>query len=343
MILRSRPLITSIVAALAACCSFGQGEWKQLPPLPDPLGVAAPFAGVSGDALIVAGGANFPDKMPWEGGKKVWHDRVWVLDAPDGRWRDVGRLPRPLAYGVSLRATDAVMCVGGSDSERHYADAFRLSWKDGVLAVTPLPKLPVPLATAAGAVVDATAYVACGATEPGEKSASNRAFALDAGAAAWRELPPLPAEPRILPVAAGVVDDFYVFGGAAIEMKDGKPVRRYLRDAWRYHPKNGWHRLPDMPKPAAAAPSPAMERWGRIHIIAGDDGSLAGFQPIEKHPGFPATILAYDIPSNTWHEAGKTPAPRATVPTASWRSMLIVPSGEVRPGVRSAEVWSYAP
>ena len=34
--------------------------WKQLPPLPDVPGVAAPFAGVSGCALLVAGGVNFP-------------------------------------------------------------------------------------------------------------------------------------------------------------------------------------------------------------------------------------------------------------------------------------------
>ena len=45
--------------------------WKQLPPLPDKLGFAGSFAGVSGGALIVAGGANFPEAMPWAGGPKV--------------------------------------------------------------------------------------------------------------------------------------------------------------------------------------------------------------------------------------------------------------------------------
>ena len=49
-------------------------SWEELPPLPPSAGqskqpgVAGPFAGVHRDALIVAGGANFPDKMPWEGG-----------------------------------------------------------------------------------------------------------------------------------------------------------------------------------------------------------------------------------------------------------------------------------
>jgi len=35
-------------------------NWKQLSNIPDRVGFRAPFAGVSGDALLVAGGANFP-------------------------------------------------------------------------------------------------------------------------------------------------------------------------------------------------------------------------------------------------------------------------------------------
>ena len=46
--------------------------WEKLPPLPDREGFAGSFAGVSGDALLVAGGANFPGAKPWEGGAKAW-------------------------------------------------------------------------------------------------------------------------------------------------------------------------------------------------------------------------------------------------------------------------------
>src|SRR5512143_304145 len=61
-------------------------DWQQLRPLPDPLGVAGCFAGASGGALIVAGGANFPDGFPWQGGRKAWHRAVWVLTSPAGDW-----------------------------------------------------------------------------------------------------------------------------------------------------------------------------------------------------------------------------------------------------------------
>jgi len=61
--------------------------------LPDREGFAGSYAGVSGGALIVAGGANFPDKRPWEGGTKIWYDRIFVLEPAASTWRTVGRLP----------------------------------------------------------------------------------------------------------------------------------------------------------------------------------------------------------------------------------------------------------
>ncbi len=76
-------------------------------------------------------------------------------------------------------------------------------------------------------------------------------------------------------------------------------------------------------------------------MTAGDDGSRAGLSPPEKHPGFPKAILAYDPALDAWSEAGEVPAPRATVPCVEWRGRFVVPSGEMRPGVRSPEVWSF--
>ncbi len=39
-------------------------QWRALPSLPDREGFAGMFAGVTGDALLLAGGANFPDQRP---------------------------------------------------------------------------------------------------------------------------------------------------------------------------------------------------------------------------------------------------------------------------------------
>src|SRR5687768_6652808 len=95
-----------IVLMLAKASLAAEPNWLQqgeLPPLPDSLGLAGSFAGTSNGALIVAGGSNFPDGPPWQGGKKAWHDRIFVLEANAKDWRQVEqRLVRPIAAGVSV-------------------------------------------------------------------------------------------------------------------------------------------------------------------------------------------------------------------------------------------------
>ena len=52
------------------------------------------FAGASGDTLLVAGGTNFLDKPPWEGGTKFWYDTIYALSPGQSVVADVGKLPR---------------------------------------------------------------------------------------------------------------------------------------------------------------------------------------------------------------------------------------------------------
>jgi N-acetylneuraminic acid mutarotase len=132
--------------AVGCAASTRSLQWSELPPLPEKLGFAGPFVGTHKGALLVAGGANFPEKPPWEGGTKVWHDRVFVLERPDGDWKLAGTLPRPLGYGVSVSTKDGVICIGGSDAQRHYADVFLLRRENGELKTSPLPSLPRPCA-----------------------------------------------------------------------------------------------------------------------------------------------------------------------------------------------------
>lgn len=339
-------MIAATTIATARLCTAGVDaedlRWSQLPPLPDSLGVAGAFAGVSGGALLVAGGANFPDKMPWDGGTKVWHGTVFALDKTNGPWRVTGKLPRPLGYGVSLTTKQGVLCIGGSDAERHYADVFLLVYSRGKLNVKSLPPLPVPLANGAGALVGNLACVTAGSEQPGEQSALNRFFTLDLANAkpAWKELEPCPGEARILPVAGAANGAFYLAGGAALHAADGKIKRAYLHDVWRFTSKRKWERLANLPKPCVAAPSPAPVVDSTMLLVGGDDGSLVGFQPLDQHPGFPKAVHALDLRAGQWVHLGEVPASRATLPVVEWNGLFVLPSGEMRPGVRSPEVWT---
>ena len=336
-------LMSLALAAFFQTPAFAAGlHWEAFPPLPEKLGYAAPFAGASAGALLVAGGANFPEGMPWEGGAKAWSDKVWLLKGDT--WTVAGRLPGRRAYGVSAVTPRGIICVGGSDEGGHFADCFRLGMVEGRLAVEPLTPLPLPLANHCGAVLGGTLFVAGGAEKPGEQAASKRLFAFDleAAGAAWKELEPLPGPGRILATAGVHEGAFFIFGGAALESgPSGKGVRTYLRDAWCYRPGTGWKQLADMPRPLAAVPSPAPFVGGAFMLLPGDDGSLAGFAPAERHPGFSRTITQYDPARNLWSISGEAPVARVTVPCFAWDGGFIVPSGEVRPGVRSPEVWSF--
>jgi len=203
-----RVLLPSLMVALlpvaARGSSSGSLTWSELSPLPDKVGVAGPYVGTHKGVLLVAGGANFPDKRPWEGGTKVWYDTAFVLEKPSGVWKVAGRLPRPLGYGVSLSTKDGVVCVGGSDAERHYADVFVLRWEKGELRTSLLPALPMPCANFCGAMLGKTIYVAGGIETPAATTALKTFWSLDLDMAQpqWQELEPWPGPARMLAVAA---------------------------------------------------------------------------------------------------------------------------------------------
>lgn len=331
---------------LATQSTVGQslGDWEQLPPLPNPLGVAGPFAGAHNGVLLVAGGANFPDQPPWKGGTKVWYDDVFVLEEPTGKWRRAGSLPRPLGYGVSLSTNHGVVCLGGSDAQQHYADFLVLKWHNEMLQIEKLPPLPTPCANACGAAIGTKIFVAGGIELPTSVRAMRTFWTLDLAATTptWESLEPWPGPSRMLAMAAADSTSFYLFSGTDLHPdSDGKPSRTYLRDAYRWQAGFGWERLPDLPRSAVAAPSPAP--WvdsKAILVLGGDDGANVAFEPKELHPGFPKSILRFRIDDRTWSESEFMPISHVTTSAVSWNSRFVIPSGEVRPGVRSAAVWA---
>jgi solute:Na+ symporter, SSS family len=321
--------------------------WHELRSLPGEHGFAGPFAGLHNGALIVAGGANFPEGPPWQGGPKVWHDSVYVRENDRSDWKIAGKLPRRLGYGVSITTTNGIVCIGGSDEKQHYADVFLLGWTSGVLTISALPSLPKPCAHLCGAMIGDTIYVAGGSEVPDATSALNVFWSLDLGRpdAQWQTLEPWPGPSRMLAVAAVQDQAFYLLSGVALSAdSQGKPVRRYLLDAFAYRPRNGWTRIADLPRPAVAAPSPAPAvGQSSILVLGGDDGSLQNFEPIDRHPGFPKSILAYHTITDTWRQLGEMPVSHVTTTVVRWGDRWIVPTGETRPGVRSPAVWSFRP
>lgn len=317
-------------------------DWTPLPSLPNTPGVASPFVGTSNGVLLVAGGANFPDAPPWKNGTKVWHDDIYALI--DQKWRVVGMLPKPMAYGISFTTPKGVLCAGGSDAQRHLTDVFLMRFVAGRIEFERLPDLPVPIANACGVRTGSIVSIAGGTESPTSTHASSGFYSLDLAAEKpqWTKLPDVPGPGRMLSIAATDEKSIFIFSGASLAPgADGKPVRSYLRDAWQFDiAQSVWQRRADLPFATVAAPSPAaVTQAGKIVILGGDDGSHVGFQPPEQHPGFSKTAMIYDPLVDQWTSEIPLNISRVTVPLAETDNGFVLASGEVRPGVRSPEVW----
>jgi N-acetylneuraminic acid mutarotase len=332
--------------ALAPAAHSGSFSISPLPPVGDPIGFAGAFAGTHRGHLIAGGGANFPDgKMPWDGGKKVWHDRLFTLDLnqPETGWKPAGKLPSPNGYGVSITTPEGILIIGGSDESHHLPQVHLMTLNaDHQASFHPLPPLPEPLAQMCGSSVGRTIHLCGGIGKPTDTNASNKHWTLnlDQPATGWTEAPPLPAPGRILATAATIGDRFIIVGGCSLAPDAaGKPARTYLRDAWSFS-NNKWSPLANLPRPSVAAASPAPVSGDSLFIISGDDGKQIGLASPTLHQGFTPEVLRFDVSDNRWTTAGNlTVPPPVTLPTAPWKNGCILFNGEVKPGVRTNQVF----
>jgi len=319
-------------------------HWQALPPLPDVAGLAGPFAGVSDDALIVAGGSHFQPVPGRPGTAQRWHDTIFVLDALDGTWQRAGHLPHPLAHGLSVSTREGVVCAGGADSIRHHAGVFVLRLVDEEVHTTHLPDLPRPCAFLCGGLLGHTIYAAGGLESPDASTALKTFWALDLSAdpLEWQQLEPWPGPERMMAVAAVQDDSFFLISGIRLKAgAKGQIVKEYLTDAYRYTPGEGWRAITAVPRPVAAAPSPAPTLGHeQLVVLGGDDGAQARFPLRTQLPGYTRQLLLYDTQRNNWTVRGQLPFSCVGVPLVSWRGYALLPGGESQPGLSVADVWA---
>lgn len=333
--------------------------WGRLQDFPSRDGLAGAYVGVSHNALIVAGGTNFPDDTrPWSGGKKKWYDTIYVLDKPTGEWKVAGHLPKASGYGVALTYNNSLLCFGGGDAEQNFNACIAISYNKGKVNITSLPNMPVPLINACGAIINDKVFIAGGIETPGGKT-TNHFFSLDLKdtAKGWSVLPSFPGDSRMLSTAGTLNNNFYVFGGVELQNIQGDTAlrRKYLKSCLIYNAATGWRQIADLPYTLAAAPGPAFGEGNMLYLFSGDDGANAerNNELKDQHPGFTNNILAYNIETNTWSIAGKVAVdikPDAdrfplkslyapvTTPLTIWNNKIIIAGGEVRPAVRTSKV-----
>lgn len=333
--------------------TFGQGkkvvwEWKQLPAIPDAIGFAGAYSGIVEGQLIVLGGANFPDgKAPWDGGKKVWTDQVFMLkDETQQNWIKGTPLPQPMGYGASISYENKMYMAGGSNELEHLNEVYEVSWNFEInnLTCKLINHLPKPIANCASILIGDYWYIAGGIESPSSKEASSICWKLNMKnpEAGWEDCAALPGKGRMLAILGENGKQPFILSGVALI--NGQ--REYLTDAYILKGEL-WEKVTDLPQSVAAASSPGYYDTitNSFFVFGGDDGELANANLKENHPGFSNKILQFCTEKGEWFnnpipEGNSSSELKFPVTTNStiWNGKLVIPMGEIRPGIRTPQV-----
>jgi N-acetylneuraminate epimerase len=343
------------------------GEFPATKGIPS-IGLAGQSAGVFGNFMIVAGGTNFPNKLPWEGGKKVYYDDVFLYTKnAKGILTLSGnhKLPMNLGYAATA-STEKGLFIAGGENETGILNKvmiLKVFKDDDELAF--LPDLPIPLTNAMAVAYQSSVYVMGGETV---SKVSDKVFVMDLNNTknGWTSLPLLPH-----PISHGVAVFFngqktkgiYVVGGRAKQQNGISDL--YSTNHFFDITTKQWTVKAPLPYGLSAGTG-LLDPAGRVLIFGGDRGEVfskvealvaqknsqtdpLAIETLDKkrvvlqstHPGFSHEILAYDIEHDRWDAIGSLPFPTpVTTHAFIWDGFIMMPGGEVRAGVRTPNIFS---
>jgi len=346
-------------------------EWSVADTLPSPDGVeeqrglAGPVTGIIHDRLIVAGGANFPDGMPWRGAKKAYRDEIYLFEKKNGHLVNAivckERLPRPLAYCANVMTTEGLVYIGG-ENDKGISDRVVLMKYDETarkFEFSDLPSLPVPLTNLSAAYAGQKIYVAGGNSKDGT---SSRFFSLDVLApnAGWQLLPDVPV--RISFAIMTFQSDegrpcIYLIGG---RRKNSNGISAIFNTIYRFNTRDSqWSQERSLPYNISAGTGIANST-NEILVFSGDKGETFHKEEminaaindekdqqkreelvkkrialLDAHAGFTREVLLYNIVTDTWKKLNPLPFGSVTTTAIKWGDEIIIPSGEIKAGVRT--------
>ena len=332
------------------------------------LGFAGAVAGVHNAVLIVAGGSNFPDSMPWLGGKKKYYDNVYVYSKKNKNFilnKKTFRLSTSIAYAATCSIEQGIVYAGGENDKGISNKAWLLQWnkKASRIVEKNLPNLPVAITNAAATVNTNIIYVAGGETAAG---ASDHFYSLDLNnlVAGWKQLPDLPkpvSHAVMVTQSNGHYNCLYLIAG---RKKNTASLSDFYSSVYQFDPRaNEWKEKRSLSYGLSAGTGIATNT-NHILLFGGDQGetfhkteeliiAIATEKDEEKkrqfnqqkiklqaaHPGFSKEVLLYDTIKDTWGKIGCIPLPSpVTTVAVKWNGDVVIPGGEIRAGVRTPQI-----
>ncbi len=350
-------------------------DWPNLPTVNEDfnsLGYAGMLGGIHNEVLLAAGGANFPNGTPWEGGKKVWSKDIYILEK--NQWRlSQKQLPIPLAYSASVSTENGILCIGGDNdtftSDQVFLLAYNQSTKE--VDISEYPTLPEPLAYTAAVIFEDYVYVVGGKNF---KSSTNSFYRLNLhDVKKWEKMTDFPGIPRALHTIAiqetSSNKKLFVIGGRnQISGQKSQTLTNYLSYDFK---KQLWQDEGELTikGKSRVLMGASAETMGSMHIIIYGGSDEVLFNELENislkliteqsdtivnalkfkrdsilnnHPGFSKDILAYNTITKKWfvYDSLETKIPVTTLSFKNNDDFLMV-SGEVSPGIRTPKVQSF--
>lgn len=344
------------------------GELPSLTRQEKALGLAGPVVGVHRDVLIIGGGANFPDGMPWMGGKKKYYNDLYAFRKDDrGKIISTGKtfhLPFNTAYGASCTTPQGIVYAGGENGSEISRKALLIGWNAAEdVFIQQLPDLPYPVSGAVIAFSGSTVYIAGGKSTDG---ISNKMVSLDLDnlPAGWNSMPPLPKpvfHAVMVVQSNGDHPCIYLAGG---RKSNDHGISDLYASVYSFDLKeNTWSPKSQLPNSLTAGSGIAMGA-SYILLFGGDQGEI--FHKIEKlaveianeknvevkdrliqqinqlqisHPGFSKEVLLYNTITDVWTVADSIPFDTQVTTTAvRWGDDIVIPTGEIKPGVRTPRI-----
>lgn len=190
-------------------------------------GVSGHFSGIFNDTyLMMAGGCNFPDLPPSEGGKKEFYKSIFIAkdfaESKKLNWEKIGELPEELAYGYGLQFGRSVIILGGENERIQSKKVFVLSLENQKIKIENWPDLPETLNNFTAVIAQEFLYV-LGGNKNGKASHSFLRLNLNKIQAGWEILPDFPGNPRTQAVAFSDEKNIYLAGGFALGYEELPP------------------------------------------------------------------------------------------------------------------------
>ena len=335
---------------------------------PVSLGVAGPVTGVHDKMMFVAGGANFPDSMPWQGGKKRYYNHIDVFTKTSNHLIPVAgnfNLPDKIAYAASCSTPNGVLYAGGENETGISDKTFLLKWdaETKSVAIETLAALFVAVTNASATSHNSIVFIAGGESRDG---VSDKCWSIDLSnsASGWKELPSLPkpvSHAVFVSIKSADSLKLYLVGG---RRKTTQGISELYNSVFELSiGENQWKELPPLLYALSAGTGVATSSGG-IVLFGGDQGTtfskVEGYlsaiskatnetekqqlvqqknQLLTSHPGFSKEILFYNITSGKTKTAGTIPYPVPVTTTAFWwDNVVMIPSGEIKAGVRTPQI-----